>query len=65
MKTVELTEREIAMLYCLVGIERNNRKIENWKMDAEKTLTEKQIEKYNTNLDVLSELSVLCEKLNK
>ena len=64
MKTVELTDREQMILYCLVRIEEFNREKENWEMDKKtERFTEEEIAKYDTNLHVIKELSALQNKL--
>ena len=64
MKTVELTSRERLILMCLVRMEENKRQQENWKMDMKsERFTDEEIEKYDTNLHVLLELSVIANKL--
>lgn len=64
MKTVELTDREQTILYCLVRMEEINRQQENWRMDKKtERFTDEEIEQYDTNSAVILELSVLANKL--
>ncbi len=64
MKTIELTDREQTILYCLVRMEEINREQENWQMDKKtERFTDEEIAKYDRNSEVLLELSVLAEKL--
>lgn len=64
MKIVELTDREQTILMCLVGMEKLKRQQENWKIDGKtERLTEEEIKQYDTNSQVLLELSRLANKL--
>ena len=64
MKMIELTDRERTILMCLIGIEEIKREQENWKMDKKTDkFTEEEIKRYDTNLQLLLELSALRNKL--
>lgn len=64
MKTVELTDRERTILYCLVRIEEFKRERENWEMEKKtERFTDEEIAKYDTNSHVIRELSILQDKL--
>lgn len=64
MKTVELTDREQTILYCLVRMEEINRQQENWMMDKKtERFTDEEIAKYDSNSHVIRELSALEDKL--
>lgn len=64
MKIVELTDREQTILMCLIGMERIKKQQENWKLDGKtERLTDEEIMIYDRNSEVLSELSVLDNKL--
>lgn len=64
MKTIELTERECTILYCLVRMEEINRQQENWRMDKKtERFTDEEITKYDSNSHVIRELSALEDKL--
>lgn len=64
MKTVELTDREQTILVCLIGMEEIKRERENWEMDKKTDkFTKEEIERYDTNSQLLLELSVIRNKL--
>lgn len=64
MKKVELTERERTIIYCLVRMKEIETQQENWRLDAKtERFTDEEIKKYDTNSNLLLELSALEEKL--
>ena len=64
MKVIELTDREQTILMCLVRMEEIKRQQENWKMDGKtERFTDEEIKQYDTNSQLIMELSVIVEKL--
>ena len=63
MIKIEITEREATILNALANMEYNKRFIENTKIESSNIFSASEMEKYEQNEKVMSELHFLISKI--